>query len=307
MTDLLDMQLFVRALACGSLSAAGRELGFSPAVASKRLTRLESALGVRLIQRSSRRLALTGEGAIYLERATAILAEVAEAEAAVTGGAAEARGALQISAPNALGRRWVAPLLADFCAQHPAVNGRLSLSDSVVDLLDGGFDLAVRIGAQDDSRLISRRLASNRRVICAAPAYLAHHGTPATLAELAQHNCLVLQRPGMSALGWTFQTAAGTQTLRVSGKLSSDNGEQIHDWARAGHGLTLKSLWDVADDIASGALVSVLGEHLGPDADLYAIYPSRVFLPARTRLFIDALLEHFGQAEAATLRHGPPV
>lgn len=302
MPDLLDIRLFVRAIACGSLSAAGRELGFSPAVASKRLTRLENVLGVRLIQRSSRRLALTEEGAIYLEHANAILAEVSEAEAAITGGVAAARGVLQISAPNALGRRWVAPLLADFCTQHPAVSGRLSLSDRVVDLLDGGFDLAVRIGAQDDSRLISRRLAGNRRLICAAPAYLAQHGTPATLAELVRHNCLVLQRPGMPALSWTFQTDDGTQTLRVNGTLSSDNGEQIHDWARAGHGLALKSLWDVADEIASGALVSVLDKHLGPDADLFAIYPSRIFLPARTRLFIDALVTQFKQVESLMTR-----
>ncbi|WP_018607988.1 LysR family transcriptional regulator [Uliginosibacterium gangwonense] len=302
MPDLFDMQLFVRAIACGSLSAAGRELGFSPAVASKRLTRLEDSLGVRLIQRSSRRLTLTEEGTIYLERASAILAEVSEAEAAVTGGAAEARGILRISAPTALGRRWVAPLLADFCMRYPAVSGRLSLSERVEDLLDGGFDLAIRIGAQDDSRLISRRLASNRRIICATPAYLAQHGTPTSLAELVRHNCLVLQRPGMSALGWTFQTVKGLQTLRVSDTLSSDNGEQIHDWVRGGHGLALKSLWDVADDIASGALVSVLDEHIGPDADLFATYPSRNFLPMRTRLFIDALVAKFKQAESAMPR-----
>lgn len=299
MPDLIDMQLFVRTLACGSLSAAGRELGFSPAVASKRLTRLENTLGVRLIQRSSRRLALTEAGAIYLERAIVILAEVSEAEAAVTGNTGEVRGVLRISAPTALGRRWVAPLLADFCKHHPAVNGRLSLSERVVDLLDGGFDLAIRIGAQDDSRLVSRRLAANRRVICAAPAYLAQHGTPATLADLLQHNCLVLQRPGMSALGWSFQTPEGMQTLRVGGALSSDNGEQIHDWARAGHGLALKSLWDVADDLASGTLISVLDQHLGADADLFATYPSRNFLPARTRSFIDALIAQFSEAESA--------
>ncbi|WKB55693.1 LysR family transcriptional regulator [Eleftheria terrae] len=199
------MKLFVHAVQAGSLSAAGRVLGCSPVVASKRLSRLEGDLGVRLVQRSSRRLALTEEGALYFERCQRILAEVEEAEAAVGQGRQAARGLSRVSSPVALGRRWIGPALAALAAAHPGLTVQLSLSDAVVDLLDGGFDCAARIGGAEDSRLVARRLADNRRVICAAPAYLARRGLPATPAELAQHDCIVLNRSGGMPAEWTLR------------------------------------------------------------------------------------------------------
>lgn len=298
MVDLSDLQLFVRAMASGSLSAAGRELGFSPAVASKRLTRLEESLGVRLVLRSSRRLTLTAEGAAYFARAGAILAELEEAEAEVSGDASTLRGTLSVSAPNALGRRWVAPMLAEYSARHPAVSARLSLSDRVVDLLDGNHDLAVRIGALEDSQLVSRRLARNARVVCAAPAYLEKHGRPQTPADLGRHSCLLLQQADGSTHAWRFRGEHEVITQRVVGRLATDNGELIHDWALAGLGLALKSRWDVAADLAAGRLVPLLEEWALPDADLHVIYPGRRFLPARTRQFVDTLLAGFAAAEA---------
>lgn len=299
--DLQDMDLFVRAVAAGSLSAAGRELGLSPAVASKRLARLEAQLGARLLQRSSRRLSLTDNGALYLERCHVILAEVAEAEALLGGDDAQVRGTLRVSATSALGRRWVGPLVAQFAATHPEVAIHLSLSDRVVDLVEAGIDCAVRVGPLADERVIARKLADNRRVVCATPRYLKKHGAPATPADLAQHACVVLSPGAALHADWRFRPPHGPAThVRVRGRLVSDNGQQVHDWMLAGHGLARRSFWDVADELAAGKLVEVLRDWSDDDVPISVIYASRRHLPRRTRLFIDALAAHFGQAVART-------
>lgn len=299
-TDLQDMDLFVRAVAAGSLSAAGRELGLSPAVASKRLARLESQLGARLLQRSSRRLSLTDNGALYLERCQAILAEVAEAEALLGGDDARVRGTLRVSATSALGRRWVGPLVAAFAAQHPEVAVHLSLTDRVVDLVEAGIDCAVRVGPLADDRLIARKLADSRRVVCATPAYLKAHGIPETPAALAQHACLVLTTGAALHADWRFRPPQGATThVRVRGRLLSDNGQQVHDWLLAGQGLARRSIWDVADELAAGRLVEVLRDWSDEDAPISVCYASRRHLPRRTRLFIDALAAHFEVAASA--------
>jgi DNA-binding transcriptional LysR family regulator len=301
MTDLADMQLFVQAIASGSLSAAGRILHLSPAVASKRLSRLEERLRVRLVQRTSRRLALTEEGALYFERCQAILADVAEAEAALAQGRQEASGILRVSATVALGRRWVGPALADFALANPQVAVHLSLSDSIVDLVDGRFDCAVRIGGAEDSRLVARTLAENRRVLCAAPAYLARHGAPSRPGELVNYDCIVA---GWSpSVEWVFcsrRPDAGPETsVRIQGRFVADNGEQAHDWVVAGLGLARLSIWDVVNELADGRLVAVLPEWSGNTAPIQAVFPTRQFLPLRTRRFIDLLVERFAQARAS--------
>jgi LysR family transcriptional regulator, transcriptional activator for dmlA len=298
--DLQDMDLFVRAVAAGSLSAAGRELGLSPAVASKRLARLEAQLGARLLQRSSRRLSLTDDGALYLERCQAILAEVAEAEDLLGGGDTHVRGTLRVSATSALGRRWVGPLAAAFAAKHPEVAVHLSLSDRLVDLVEDGIDCAVRVGPLADDRVIARKLADNRRVVCATPRYLRTHGTPVTPADLVRHACLVLTPGAALHADWRFRPPQGPAThVRVRGRLVSDNGQQIHDWMLAGHGLARRSIWDVADELASGRLVEVLRDWSDADAPISVIYASRRHLPRRTRSFIDALAAHFAEAASA--------
>ncbi|HSC84959.1 MAG TPA: LysR family transcriptional regulator [Pseudomonas sp.] len=301
MVEMTDLQLFVCAITLGSLSAAGREMGLSPAAASKRLSRLEAQLGVRLLQRSSRQLVLTAEGTVYLQYATTILADVTEAAAAISNSSAAAQGTLVVAAPNALGRRWIAPLLASFAAQHPALTVRLMLSDHVVSLLDEGVDLAIRIGAQQDSQLISRKLATNRRIVCAAPAYLARHGTPGSAADFARHECLLLRRPGVDARLWNVELQGRVQTLQVNGRLSADNGDVIHDWALAGHGLALRTIWDVADALAGAELIHVCDAAAQPEADLHLVYPSRHFVPARVRLFIDLLIAHFAEQSSRVL------
>lgn len=297
MTELADMKLFVQTVATGSLSAAGRELGFSPAVGSKRLARLEAALGTRLLHRSSRRLALTDEGAIYFERCQAILADVEEAEAAIGQGARAPRGVLRVSSPVALGRRWVGPAMAQFAFDNPGLSVHLSLSDSVVDLIEGGFDCAVRIGGADDSRLVVRTLAENRRVVCAAPAYLARKPAPQGPADLAAHDCIVMTRNASGHADWRFRPSDrpgdAMTSVRVRGRMVADNGEQANDWALAGLGLVRRSVWDVASELADGRLVEVMAAWTSDSLPIQAVFASRRFLPARTRHFVDLLVARF--------------
>ncbi len=305
MTDLVDMTLFARAVRAGSLSAAGRELGISAAVASKRLARLEARLGARLLQRSSRRLSLTDEGALYLERCEAILADVAEAEALFGTDDASARGTLRVSATTALGRRWVGPVAAQFALAHPGVVVQLSLDDEVLDLVDTALDCAVRVGPVADSQLVTRKLADNRRVICATPDYLRRHGTPASPADLQGHRCIVLSTGAALHADWPLRIPGGAaEIVRVRGRLVTDSGQQAHDWMLGGHGLARRSLWDVADELADGRLVEVLPAWSEADAPISVVYPSRRFLPRRTRLFVDALVAHFAQAASAVVDAG---
>lgn len=291
------MRLFVQTVATGSLSAAGRELGFSPAVGSKRLARLEAGLGTRLLQRNSRRLSLTDEGAVYFERCQAILADVEEAEAAIGRGALGPRGVLRVSSPVALGRRWIGPVMARFALDNPGLSVHLSLSDSVVDLIDGSFDCAVRIGGTEDSRLVVRTLAPNRRVVCAAPAYLENRKRPQTPSDLAIHDCIVLSHNLSGSADWRFRpvdnSASAWTTVRVRGRMVADNGEQAHDWALAGLGLVRRSIWDVMTELNDGRLVELLPSWTGESSPIQVVYTSRRFLPTRTRQFIDLLVSHF--------------
>jgi DNA-binding transcriptional LysR family regulator len=301
MVDFEDMRLFVRAVTDGSLSAAGRELGLSPAAASKRLNRLEQALGVRLLQRSSRRLLLTEEGTIYFERCQAIIADVDDANSAVGLGQLEVRGQLHISASVDMGRQYIGPMAADFAAQHPQLKLRITNSDAMLDLFEHGVDVAVRGGSMSDSRLVSRRLANNFRVLCASPAYLARRGRPASVDDLQHHECLMLHRPGHGMLPWILQTPEGPRTLRVDAAITCDNGDLMRALAVAGHGLAFKSAWDIAEDVRAGRLVPLLGDVIMPEANIYAIYPSRCYLPARIRRFVDYLQQELQAREREVL------
>ena len=213
-------------------------------------------------------------------------------------------GTLHVSAPVDLGRQWVAPAAAAFAAQHAQLQLRVSLSDGLVDLLEAGVDVAVRIGTLDDSRLVSRRLARNCRVVCAAPAYLEDHGWPRALADLKKHTCIVLQRPRMRPLPWTFRTKAGARTLRTDARLIAGSGDLVRDWALAGYGLAFKSIWDVAADIAANRLVPLFADQPSTEADIHVVYPARHFLPARMRAFIDCLGTQFSANEKRILAYG---
>jgi DNA-binding transcriptional LysR family regulator len=266
---LQEITVFARIVGTGSLSAAARDLGMSPAVVSRRLAALEARLGVRLLNRTTRSLHLTDEGAAYYETCNRVLADIEEADAAVTAGRAEPRGVLRVALPASFGHQHVAPLVPKFAARYPDVQLALSLSDRTVNLIEEGFDLAVRIADLADSSLAARKLAPNRRVVCASRAYLARYGEPRTPEDLLKHNCL--------ATDFTM------------------NWEVLREWALAGLGVALKSTWDVRRHLEEGALVSLLpGYTFASDVAIYAVYPHRRHLPAKTRAFIEFLAESFG-------------
>jgi len=294
MADALqEMAIFAKVVAAGSLSAAARELGTSPALVSRRLAALESRLGVRLVNRTTRTLNLTVEGSRYYEACTRVLADIQEADAEVAAGRVEPRGALKVALPASFGHQHVAPLVPKFAERYPKVELALSLSDRSVNVMDEGFDVAVCIADLRDSSLAARRLAPNRRVVCASPAYLAAHGTPRTPEDLAKHNCLVVSD---FTANWEYKTRDGRSTsVRVQGRYACDNWEVLRQWALAGLGIALKSTWDVYRQLEDGTLVAILPDYVfHSDVAIYAVYPHRRFLPAKTRVFIDFLAESFG-------------
>src|SRR5918995_3346102 len=293
MADALqEITIFARVVTTGSLSAAARELALSPALVSRRLASLESRLGVRLINRTTRSLHLTDEGAAYYETCSRVLSEIQEADAAVSAGRAEPRGILRVALPASFGNQHVAPLIPRFAARYPDVQIALSLSDRNVNVVEEGFDLAIRIADLADSSLAARKLAPNRRVVCASPAYLRRHGAPRTPDELLQHNCLATD----FSMNWDYHGPDGKPgSVRVTGRYACDNWEVLREWALAGLGVALKSTWDVRRHLEDGSLVSLFpGYTFATDVAIYAVYPHRRHLPAKTRAFIEFLAESFG-------------
>lgn len=291
--SIQEMAIFARVVGAGSLSAAARELGLSPALVSRRLAALESRLGARLINRTTRSLHLTDDGATYYEACARVLADIEEADAAVSAGRVEPRGTLRVALPASFGHQHIAPLIPRFAERYPQIQLALSLSDRTVNLIEEGFDLAVRIAHLEDSSLTARKLAPNRRVVCASPGYLARQGTPRMPDELARHNCLTTTD---FAMNWDYKAPDGKPgSVRVTGRYSCDNWEVLREWALAGLGIALKSTWDVHRLLVDGSLVEVCpGYTFHSDVAIYAVYPSRRFLPAKTRVFIDFLAESFG-------------
>jgi DNA-binding transcriptional LysR family regulator len=277
-----DYDLFADIAAAGSLSAAARALRLSPAMVSKRLARLEARLGVALVHRTTRRLTLTPAGEAFRDDLARIRAAVAEAEARVTGARAAPAGPLRVTAPTSFGRLHIAPHLHRFLAAHPLVALRLDLSDGYADLA-GGTDLAVRIAADLPVGVAAHRLAPSRRILCAAPAYLARHGTPSAVAELRDHRLLAAD----GQLPWRL--ASGTRTARVEGTshVATDSSELVRELALTGAGVALRSLWDVAPQLRAGALVRVLPEWEGSrDVAIYAVHPKSALVPPAVNAFV---------------------
>lgn len=281
---LTDMMAFVRIAEAGSLSAAAVELDQSLPVVSRRLARLEDRLGVRLINRTTRQLSLTDEGAAFHLRCSRILHDIEEAEAEVTKGREVAVGLLRISSTFAFARRRLARLLYEFEAQHPGLRVHLDASDRIVNLIDEGFDIAVRFGPLSDSSLISRALAQNAYVMCASPAYLDRHGRPKGLEDLLSHECIQFGSPPASR--WIFED--GT-SIKPHGDLTTNDGDLAHFWALEGAGIVLKSIWDVYDDIHHNRLEIVLPGKRPPASSLSAVFPHSRLTAARVRLVLDFL------------------
>ena len=296
MGQFRQISTFVEVVARGSLSAAARAEGIAPAMIGRRLDALEARLGVKLLQRTTRKLALTDEGAAFLEDCQRILAELEEAEAAVSERSARASGHLLVSAPAGFGRRHVAPLLPSFLAEHRDVTVNLNLNDRVVDVVGEGVDVAIRIASLGDSNLVGVKLADNARVVVASPAYLKRHGTPRTLADLPRHNCLAISSEG-SQRGWTFRDHQKTVTLKVAGNMVCNDGEVLLDWALDGKGLAWRSMWEVGAQIEAGKLVTVLDAYAAPGNDIYAVFAQRRHLPLRIRAFVDFLRRAYAQPD----------
>lgn len=291
------MRVFVRTAAAGSLSAAARHLGMSPAMATKHVDALERRLGVKLFHRSTRRLSLTEAGSQYLEACQRILADIDETESAVASQRVEASGLLRLNMPLSFGSRFVAPRLPAFARRHPAVRVELGLTDSQVDLLEGRWDIAIRIGRLADSPLQARRLGDCPVLVCAAPSYLDARGVPRRVAELAQHNCLGYTLSSWAGgKEWAFGRD-GSVRVPVSGDLAANNGEALLAAAVGGQGLIYQPLFIVADALRSGALVALeLDQPTHALGGIHALYPPDRRPPAKVRAMLDYLSEVFAES-----------
>lgn len=294
MDKLKQIESFVAVATKGSLTAAANAEGVAPAVIGRRIDALEARLGVKLMVRTTRRITLTHEGSAFLEDCQRLLTDWASAEASVSAGGVKASGYLRITSPAGFGRRHVAPLVPRFLALHPEVNISLNLSDRVVDIVNESFDCAVRVGDLPDSSLVSVRLADNRRLCVATPAYLQRAGTPQHPSELARHECLTLSSDASQTRGWAFNVDGEVTHLRPSGRLDCTDGQVLHDWCLAGLGIAWRSTWEVEHEVASGQLVSVLDAFAAPPNGIYAVFPHAKHLALRVRLWIDFLKHSYG-------------
>ncbi|EPX58847.1 Transcriptional regulator, LysR family [Cystobacter fuscus DSM 2262] len=295
MDRVADIHLFLRVLDLGSISAAARSLDLSVAVASLRLKRLERDLGVRLLHRTTRRLHPTLEGALLAEQGRPLVEDLEALGDSLRRSGAEVAGTLRVATSASFGRMHVSPLLPAFMARHPRVRLSVHLSDQFVDLVSEGFDLAIRIGALGDSSLVARRIANNRRVLCASPAYLRRRGTPRSPDDLAAHDCLLLFGAKGRQDTWHLLDATGRGVdVRVRGRLESNFGELLRDAAVAGEGIAIHSIWHIADDLRAGRLRVVLPGYTLPETGIHAVMPQRRMVPPRVRAFVDFLAERFG-------------
>ncbi|MGZ3183984.1 MAG: LysR family transcriptional regulator [Telluria sp.] len=290
--DLTDVALFARACALRNLSAAGRELGLSPAAASARIAQLEQRLGSRLLHRTTRQVTLTQDGETFLEKAAVLLDAAEQAAGSVGAGSEAPQGLLRVAASVSFGRMHIVPALAEFLRAYPGIRLDLRLSDTIIDLAAAGMDVAVRIGPLRDSSVVARKLAPSRVILCASPDYLARAGVPATPADLVHHECMVLG----NATTWQMRERDGSVTsVRVAGRLRSDNGEACRDASVAGLGISRQSTWSVYRHLQEGSLVRVLEDYpVAVEAQVSAVYLNRKYLPPRAQAFIDFFAARFG-------------
>ena len=283
-TAISDLDIFARVARTGNMSMAGREMGLSPAVVSKRISLLEDRLGARLFQRTTRQLTLTETGEGYFKRVVDILSLVEEAEDYVSRRNTKPRGVLKISAPTSFSRLHITPHLPAFMARYPDIEIDMQLTDNFVDIIREGFDLALRIGELEDSSLVARKLAKENRVICGAPKYLAAAGTPKVLADLDAHNCLLAGAQDV----WRLDGPDGPQEIRVKGNMRSNSADFIRSALTQGLGLALRATWDIGAELERGELQIVLPEYTGSSKNgIFAVYPCREFMPSKVNAFIE--------------------
>jgi len=298
-----DLAFFSSLAAAGSLSAAAREIGISTAAVSKHLAVMESRMGVALVNRTTRRMSLTPDGELYLERARRILSDIDDMEGLMGVSKGTPKGLLRVNATLGFGRSHVGPLVSQFARKYPQVEVQLQLSASPPPLTEDLFDVCIRFGPPPDARVVARRLASNRRLLCASPEYLAQHGTPKVPNDLTRHNCIGI-RQGDEAYGvWRLSRGrsrkATAEAVKTRGTLTTNDGEIAVRWALDGHGILMRAEWDIDRYLRDGRLVQVMPQYDTPDADIHAVYPQRRQLASRVRAFIDFVTLAFNKQTSA--------
>jgi DNA-binding transcriptional LysR family regulator len=294
------MQAFARVVEAGSFASAAERLGISTSACSRQVADLEAHLDTRLLNRTTRSLSLTESGRAFHERCLQLLADLEETEAVAHAGQARARGNLRISCAVNFGLHHLSPLIAPFQKQHPDVRLDISLSDRMVDLVEEGFDMALRIGESRSTSLIARKLGETRMLVCASPAYLKLHGTPVTPQQLAEHNCLIYEY--LPSRGeWRFADRKGAEhRVRVSGSVQTNNGDMLARAAAEGLGICCEPDFIVAEDLAAGRLTPILADFQPPSTAIHAVYPSRRHLSAKVRVFVDFLAAEFERRGVVT-------
>ncbi|EEX11892.1 transcriptional regulator, LysR family [Citreicella sp. SE45] len=287
------LRVFVRVVELGSITSGGRDLRLTPAVASKRIKELESRLGVRLFNRTTRSITPTEVGGVFYEQAKAVLASLDEAEAVVANFSETPRGALRVTAPLGIGRRIIAPLVPEFTERYPEVQVQMRLSDRLVDMVGERLDVAFFLGVPRDSNLKLRHICDCPGVLCAAPGYLERHGTPASPEDLlgGKHNCLLLRYPRSPEYFWQLRTESGLRRLEVAGRFDADDGDVLTRWALDGHGIANRPRLEVAQHLRSGALVEVLPQTPPLPATFGCLFPHRKLQDPKIRLFVDYMAE----------------
>ena len=305
MNLLKDMKLFVRVVRCGGLAAAGRELGMTPSSVTMRIKNLEKHYQVKLLKRTTRSINLTDDGIEFYKDCLKTLEDIDQVESKLRSGQEEISGSLRISATSDLGRQHIAPVIDKFVKDFPNVQPFLNLSDAITNIAENNIDIAIRYGVPNDSLLIAKKLVKGRRVLCASPEYLKRYSTPIEFHEIENHLCLSMVQVRTPMTTWYFNTSEGEKSININPSRSCDDGALIRQWAMQGYGIALKSIWDVANDLKAGRLVSVLDKY-SPDyqskktsigSDLFITYQDRKYIPKRTRKFIEYLKNYFTDFE----------
>ena len=294
--DLTDFHLFTVVVHAGSLARAAAELGMSPSAVSKRISLLESRLGVRLLHRTTRHIALSEDGETTYRWARHLIAAADDMKEELSAGSDVPKGMLRVSTSSGFGRNHVAPVLSEFATRYPAVEIRLEALDRPVDPAAEGIDVDIRVGRRREPHLYAERLATNRRVLCASSAYLDRNGRPTSLTELRTHRCLVIRERNQPFGSWRLEGPDGVEVARVRSSLSTNLGEIAHCWALDGHGIVLRSFWDVADSLRTGGLERVLSAY-SQEADVWAVHPSRPSRSPKIKELVRLLTEHLVRLE----------
>jgi DNA-binding transcriptional LysR family regulator len=289
--NIEHLRLFIRLANTHNISQAGQELGLSPAVASSHINKLEEHLKVRLVHRTTRKVSLTQEGEAFLPYAENVVSSVELAKESIHGKDSKPSGTLRITAPSSFGRQHLLPAMKNFMSKYPDLNIDLRFSDSIVDLIDGGFDVAIRNAELKDSSLIAKKLAPDHRIVCASPIYLEQYGTPSSPKELLDHHCIKMT--GLES--WEFKNKNDHFTVKVPGKIKTDNGDAVRELCVMGHGISVNSTWSVYKQIESGELVEILKDSpYISDTAIWVLYPSSRLVAPKVRAFIDYFSDYFG-------------